>query len=56
MIDKEFIRPSVSPYGATVIFVRKRDGALRMCVDYRGLNKITKRNSYPLPRIDDMFD
>ena len=56
LTDKGFIRPSTSPFGAPVIFVKKKDGSLRMCVDYRGLNKITKKNSYPLPRIDDLFD
>ena len=56
MIEKGFIRPSVSPFGAPVIFVKKKDGSLRMCVDYRGLNKVTRENGYPLPRIDDLFD
>ena len=56
MIEKGFIRPSVSPFGAPVIFVKKKDGSLRMCVDYRGLNKVTRKNGYPLPRIDDLFD
>ena len=56
MTEKGFIRPSVSPFGAPVLFVKKKDGSLRMCVDYRGLNKVTRKNSYPLPRIDDLFD
>ena len=54
--EKGFIRSGVSPYGAPIIFVRKKEGLLRMCIDYRGLNKITRKNSYPLPRIGDMFD
>ncbi|GJY68289.1 putative reverse transcriptase domain-containing protein [Tanacetum coccineum] len=54
--DKGFIRPSHSPWGASVLFVKKKDGALRMCIDYRELNKLTIKNSYPLPRIDDLFD
>lgn len=50
------IRPSVSPWGAPVIFVKKKDGSLRLCVDYRQLNRVTIRNQYPLPHIDDLFD
>ncbi|GJR42077.1 putative nucleotidyltransferase, ribonuclease H [Tanacetum coccineum] len=50
------IRPSVSPWGAPVLFVKKKDGSMRLCIDYRELNKITIRNRYPLPRIDDLFD
>ena len=50
------VRPSTSPYGAPVLFVQKKDGSLRMCVDFRGLNKVTIRNRYPLPRIDDLLD
>ena len=56
LLDKGFIRPSVSPWGAPVLFVRKKDGSLRMCIDYRQLNKVTVKNKYPLPRIDDLFD
>ena len=56
LVDKGFIRPSVSPWGAPVLFVRKKDGSLRLCIDYRQLNKVTIRNKYPLPRIDDLFD
>jgi len=56
LLEKGFIRPSKSPYGAPVIFVKKKDGSLRMCVDYRSLNNMTVKNSYPLPRIDEMFD
>jgi hypothetical protein len=51
-----FIRPSKSPYGAPILFVKKKDGTLRMCIDYRALNKITIKNKYPLPRIDEMLD
>ncbi|GJV00355.1 putative reverse transcriptase domain-containing protein [Tanacetum coccineum] len=54
--DKEFIRPSSSPWGATVLFVKKKEGSFRMCIDYRELNKLTVKNRYPLPRIDDLFD
>ncbi|KAJ0804849.1 putative nucleotidyltransferase, Ribonuclease H [Helianthus annuus] len=54
--DKGFIRPSFSPWGAPVLFVRKKDGSFRMCIDYRELNKLTIKNRYPLPRIDDLFD
>ncbi|GJS84651.1 putative reverse transcriptase domain-containing protein [Tanacetum coccineum] len=54
--DKGFIRPSHSPWGAPVLFVKKKDGALHMCIDYRELNKLTIKNRYPLPRIDDLFD
>ena len=53
---KGFIRPSVSPWGAPVLFVKKKDGTLRLCIDYRQLNKLTIKNKYPLPRIDDLFD
>ncbi|KAI3682698.1 hypothetical protein L1987_82867 [Smallanthus sonchifolius] len=54
--DKGFIRPSHSPWGAPVLFVKKKDGSFRMCIDYRELNKLTIKNRYPLPRIDDLFD
>ncbi len=53
---KGYIKPNKSPYGAPVLFVHKKDGTLRMCVDYRALNKVTVKNRYPLPRIDDLFD
>ena len=55
-LEKGFIRPSVSPWGAPVLFVKKRDGTLRLCVEYRQLNKMTVRNKYLFPRIDDLFD
>jgi len=56
LLDKGFIRPSVSPWGAPVLFVKKKDGTLRLYIDYRQLNKVTVKNKYPLPRIDDLFD
>ena len=56
MLDKKMIWPSVSPWGAPVLFVKKKDGTLRLVIDYRMLNKVTIKNRYPLPRIDDLFD
>ncbi|KAI3762600.1 hypothetical protein L1987_53037 [Smallanthus sonchifolius] len=56
LLDKGFIRPCFSPWGAPVLFVKKKDGTFRMCIDYRELNKLTIKNRYPLPRIDDLFD
>jgi hypothetical protein len=56
LIDKGFIRPSMSPWGAPVLFVKKKDGSLRLCIDYRQLNRMTVKNKYPLPRIEDLFD
>ncbi|KAD2805268.1 hypothetical protein E3N88_38645 [Mikania micrantha] len=56
LLGKGFIRPSYSPWGAPVLFVKKKDGSFRMCIDYRELNKMTVKNRYPLPRIDDLFD
>ena len=56
LLDKSFIRPSTSPWGAPVLFVKKKDGSLRLCIDYRQLNKVTIKNKYPLPRIVDLFD
>ena len=56
LLDKGFIRPCTSPWGALVLFVKKKDGTMRMCIDYRELNKVTINNKYLLPRIDDLFD
>lgn len=56
LVDRGYVRPSQSPYGAPVLFARKKDGSLRFCVDYRALNAITKRDNYPLPRIDELLD
>ena len=56
LLDKGFIRPSVSPWGAPILFVKKKDGTLRMCIDYRQINKVTVKNKYPLLRIKDLFD
>ncbi|XP_049374045.1 uncharacterized protein LOC125839117 [Solanum verrucosum] len=56
LLENGFLRPSMSPWGAPVLFVRKKDGSLRMSIDYRQLNKVTIKNNYPLPRIADLFD
>ncbi|KAI3810872.1 hypothetical protein L1987_20495 [Smallanthus sonchifolius] len=56
LLDKGFIHPSVSPWGAPILFVKKKDGSMRMCINYRELNKLTIKNRYTLPRIDDRFD
>jgi hypothetical protein len=56
LLEKEFIRPSSSPWGAPIIFVPKKDGTQRLCMDYHALNVVTVKNKYPLPRIDDLFD
>jgi hypothetical protein len=56
LLKKWYIRPSVSPWGALVLFVKKNDGTLRLCIDFRQWNKYTINNNYPLPRIDDLFD
>ncbi|KAJ9517480.1 hypothetical protein QJQ45_024949 [Haematococcus lacustris] len=56
LLAKGYIRPSTSPFGSAVLFVRKKDGSLRLCVDYRALNQLTIKNRYPLPRIDDLLD
>ena len=56
LVDRGFIRPSISPWGAPVLFVKKKDDTWRLCIDYRQLNKVTIHNRYPLPRIDDLFD
>ena len=56
MLNKGYIRPSKSPWGAPVLFTKKKDEPLRLCVDYRGLNKLTIKNKFHLPRVDDIFD
>ena len=56
LLDKVFIRLSVSPWGAPALFVKKKDGTLRVCIDYRQINKVIVKNKYPLPRIEDLFD
>ena len=55
-MSKGFIRPSISPWEAPVLFVTKKDGSLRLCIDYKQLNRVTIRNEYPLPRVDELFD
>ena len=54
--DKGFIRPNTSPWGAPVLVAKKKDKTFRLCIDYRQLNRVTIKNRYPLPRIDDLFD
>jgi hypothetical protein len=54
--EKDYIRPSTSPWAAPVLFVEKKDGTRRMCIDYRALNEVTIKNKYPLPIIEDLFD
>ena len=56
LIDKGFIRPSASPWGAPVLFIQKNDGSIRLCIDYHQLNQVTVKNKYPLPRVDDFLD
>ena len=56
LLSNGFIRPSTSPWGAPVLFIKKKDGSLRLCIDYKQLNRATIRNQYPLPRIDELFD
>ena len=56
LLDKRFIRPSTSPWGAPVLFAKKKGKTLRLCIDYRQWNRVMIRNRYPLPRIDDLFD
>ena len=56
LLDKGFIRPSTLPWGAPVLLVKKKDRTLRLCIDYRQLNRVTIKNRYPFPRIDDLFD
>ena len=56
LLEKKYIRMSVSPWGAPVLFVKKKHGTLRLCIDYRQLNKATMKNKYHFPRIDDLFN
>jgi len=56
LLKNEYIYPSVSPWGSLILFVKKKYGTLRLCIDFRQLNKVTIKNKYPLPRIDDLFD
>jgi hypothetical protein len=56
MLKKGYICPSVSPWGAPILFVKKKDGTLRLCIDFKNLNKVTIKNKYPFPRIGDLFD
>jgi membrane protein involved in colicin uptake len=56
LLKNGYTCPSVSPWGVSILFVRKEDGTPRLCIDFRQLNKVTVKNKYPLPRIDDLFD
>jgi len=56
VLDKGYIRPNVSPWEAPMLFVKNKDGTFRMCINYQQINKMTIKNKYPLPRIDDLFD
>lgn len=56
LLDKGYIRPSASPLGAPILFVKKKYGSMRLCIDYRELNNVTIKNKYLFPRIDDLFD
>jgi hypothetical protein len=56
LLEKQYIRPSASPWGSPVLFVRKKDGSMRMCIDYHSLNMVTIKNKYPLPRIDGLLE
>jgi hypothetical protein len=56
LLKKGYIRPSVSPWGAPILFVKNKDATMRLCIDFQQLNKYTMKNKYPLPRIDDLFD
>ena len=56
LLDKGFIRLSTSPWGAPILFTKKKEKTLRLCIDYRQMNRVTVKNRYPLPRIDDLFD
>ena len=56
LLEKGFIRSSTSPWGTPILFAKKKDKTLRLCIGYRQLNRVTVKNRYPLPRIDDLFD
>ena len=56
LLDKGFIRPSTSPWGAPILFAKKKDKTLRLCIEYKQLNRVAIKNRYPLPRVDDLFD
>ena len=56
LLEKGFIRPSISPLGTLILFMKKKDSSHRMCIDYRELNKLTEKNRYPRPRINNLFD
>ena len=56
LLEKDFIKPSMSSWEAPILFVKKKDGSMRLCIDYRKLNQVTVKNKYPLPRIDVLFD
>ena len=56
LLDKSFITPSTSPWGASIMFAKKKDKSLRLCIDYRQMNRVKIKNRYPLPRIGDLFD
>jgi len=56
LIEKGFIRPSVWPWGASILFVRKKNGSMQLCIDYQQLNQVTLKNKYPFPRVDDLLD
>jgi hypothetical protein len=56
LLKKGYLHPSVSPWGALIFFVKKKDSTLRLCIEFSHLNKVIVKNKYPLPRIDDMFD
>ena len=56
LLEKGFIRPSASPWGVPVLFMKKKDGSMKLCIDYKKLNQVTIKNKYPLPRINDLFD
>ena len=56
LLEQGWIRPSSSPYGSPILFIPKKDGKWRMCIDYRALNRITVRNRYPLPKVEELMD